>query len=65
MNKKQNTDRFRDFILQHNKISFTDTEKKAALEGFMIGLGFFGFLYALATAPDFFIVTKLRYPAKQ
>ena len=45
--------RFRDFLRQWNKLTFTEHEKRSLVEGFMVGLGMFAFLYALITAPDF------------
>jgi hypothetical protein len=46
--------RFRDFLRQYGKISFTEHEKRSVVEGFGLSLGMFAFLYALLTAPDFF-----------
>ncbi len=45
--------RFRDFLRQWGKLSFTEGEKRIGVEGFMVGLGMFAFFYALLTAPDF------------
>jgi hypothetical protein len=57
--------RFRDFINQYGKASHRKKEQKKLVEGFLIGLAMFGFLYALLTAPDSFLQSYVPPHASQ
>ncbi len=54
---KSNPMRFRDFLRQWDKLTFTEYEKHSLIEGFGLSLGMFAILYAFLTAPDFFIAS--------